>query len=967
MSTPLLATKLYIPPARPGLVPRPRLTRRLNEGLSGKLTLIAAPAGYGKTTLISEWLNTGVGSREYEEREKAYQSRAAPPTPYSLLPTSSFAWLSLDEGDNDLTRFLTYLVAALQPINPNLGQTSQRLLQASGPHLPNAEAVISALINDIATTSTDTRQVLVLDDYHLIETKAIHTALTFLLDHLPAQLHLLIATRMVPPLPLSRLRARGQLAELHAADLRFTTAEIAEFLNTSMGLDLSAADVAALETRTEGWIAGLQLAALSLQEQPNRSDFIKAFTGDDRYVLDYLLDEVFSLQPVATQNFLLQTAILDRLCGPLCDAVLGQAEIEDTDLSSLTPQPSAFTLEQLEKANLFIVPLDNKREWYRYHPLLLDLLRHRLNFEIGQQGMKRGDTGSGHPSRSKLESPSLLHHRAARWYEEHDLTTEALSHLFAAGDFAQAARLVEQVGAMTLWERGEVTTLWSWLEKLPLELVHTRPKLCLYWAETMYLTGQLAAIEPLLRSAELHLHQANDEAEAKNMLGEVMAIRALVAGAQGQSAQTSEAIELTDQALALLSDEELRLRGLLTIGLAEAYYLNGSVVEAGRVYARAIDLGQASQNPFLVIAGMTRLAEVQIIQGQLRRAAETCQHMQQLALASVHLPGNLAWSALLREWNQLAAAKEQAQAGLKHGKLESNPRLLVQAYVTLARILQAQGDFTGAHEAVQTAAQLKQQQQLALAWDLPPVAAYQSWLWLRQDNVAAAAHWAEEQNLHPTAKLNYQREIEYLILARVLLAQRRAAEVVDLLHRLQQAAEKDGRLGRVIEALALLALAYQMLDDPSAALTALDCALTLAEPEGYIRLFVDEGPPMAILLKKMKAEGGRRKDYILKLLSAFVGTGGEITHDKSETSQNLHPSSSASARGFSLQPLIEPLTNRELEILHLITQGLSNAEIAEKLVLTIGTVKVHTRNIYGKLGVGSRTQAVAKARELKLL
>lgn len=965
MSSPLLTTKLYIPPLVPHLVPRPRLSERLNQGLNGRLTLISAPAGYGKTTLISEWLQQRKeeGGRMKDENPLVHPSSL-------ILHPFNVSWLSLDEGDNDITRFLTYLIAAFQRIKSDIGQISQQLLQAGGPHSPTAETILAALINDVAASQVESCWVLVLDDYHLIGTAAVHEALSFLLNHQPAQLHLVIASRTIPPLSLSRLRARGQLVEIHAADLRFTTAEIAEFLNTRVGLGLSNDDVIALEARTEGWIAGLQLAALSLQGQPNRSGFIKAFSGDDRYILDYLLDEVFSRQPEAVQRFLLHTSILDRLCGPLADAVLSESAEEHPpqgggrgeDFFFPATASSQTMLEYLEQSNLFIVPLDNKREWYRYHRLLLELLRHRLN--------RLAPALPG--------GVAALHRRAAGWYVQQGLVAEALGHLFAVEDFMGAARLVEQVGATILWERGEVATLLGWLAKLPPEILHARPKLCLYYAETLYLIGQLGGIEPFLRSAELHLQGADsgkesDQAtgttgspdlgkdEAKNLQGEVMAIRALMAGTQGQPGQTVEAITLAHRALALLADKELRLRGLLTIGLAEAYYLNGRLSEAAENYTQATELGQASRNPFLVLAGMTRLSEVQLIQGQLRRAAETCQQMRQLALSAVHLPGNLIGSELLREWNQLDAAREQAQQSLHHGELEGNPRIQVQAYVTLAHILQAQGDFAGAHEAVQAAAQLKQQQRLSLTWDLPPVAAHQAMLWLRQKEVAAAASWAKAQNLHPGDIPTYPHELEYLVLARLLLAQERAAEAVGLLLRVQQAAEREGRMGRVIEALALLALAYHMLEDHPAALTTLDRALTLAEPEGYIRLFVAEGPPMANLLERMKAEGRRRKDYVLKLLSSFVLPETENMSDKNEANDPLHPSS------LSLHPLVEPLTRREQEILHLIAAGLSNATIARQLFLSMGTVKTHIRNIYGKLGVVSRTQALIMARQLGLL
>ena len=474
MSTPILATKLYIPPPRPKVVLRPRLIERLNEGLHRKLTLISAPAGFGKTTLVSEWV---AGCER------------------------PVAWLSLDEGDNDPTRFLTYLVAALQTIAANIGAGVLGVLQSPQP--PPTESILTALLNEITTIPDNF--VLVLDDYHVIDAKPVDHALTFLLEHLPPQMHLVIATREDPHLPLARLRARGQLTELRAADLRFTPAEAAEFLNQVMGLNLSAEDIAALETRTEGWIAGLQLAALSMQGHQDATSFIKSFTGSHHFVLDYLVEEVLQQQPESVQTFLLRTSILDRLCGPLCDAVL------------LDPSASGQeTLEYLEHANLFIVPLDNERRWYRYHHLFADLLRQRLHQSTASS---TGDEGSG---------VAELHIRASQWYEDNGLELEAFHHAAAANDVERAERLIEGKG-MPLHFRGAVTPVLDWLESLPTTVLDARPSLWVTYASLLLITGQTTGVEEKLQAAEAALQGAEPDDKTRDLIGQIAAIRATLA------------------------------------------------------------------------------------------------------------------------------------------------------------------------------------------------------------------------------------------------------------------------------------------------------------------------------------------------------------------------------------------------------------------------------------------------------
>jgi LuxR family maltose regulon positive regulatory protein len=572
METPLLQTKLYIPPTRPKLVSRPRLIERLNEGLrlGHRLTLISAPAGFGKTTLLSEWVQA--------------MGRATPPIAVAPGPPKRTGWLSLDESDNDPARFLAYFIAALNRvagIEETIGEAALNMLQSPQP--PSAEAILTSLINEVA--SIPKKIIIVLDDYHLIEAQSIYKALIFLLEHLPPQVHLVIATREDPHLSLARLRARGQLTELRATDLRFTSSEAAEFLSQVMGLDLSAEDITALENRTEGWIAGLQLAAISMQGSKDTKSFIKSFTGSHRYVLDYLIEEVLEQQSESVQTFLLQTAILERLNGSLCDALTGQDN-------------GQAILEMLDRANLFIVPLDNERRWYRYHHLFADLLRQRLN-------------------QIQPEQVSTLHRLAGKWFEDQGLAAEALNHIFAAEDFTWAGRLIEQMGTTAFWRLGDV---------------HARPKLCLTYAWVMHISGQPEAVEPFLRSVESHLQDAEDglvarvdrltetteatsdgpllSGDVQSMMAEVTTIRALTARVQGDLAG---AIELYHRALELLPRKELHLRALAIGWLADTYYLSGDMAAASSYFAEARATSLESGNIFQALVFSNGLARVQVM------------------------------------------------------------------------------------------------------------------------------------------------------------------------------------------------------------------------------------------------------------------------------------------------------------------------------------------------------------------
>ncbi len=905
----LLATKLYIPRARPasGAVPRPRLMARLNEGFIRRLVLLSAPAGFGKTTLLAEWARQPeIGSRT--------------------------AWLSLDQGDNDPARFLAYLMAALQTVRPNLRTGALPGLHSFQPFL--MEALLTHLVNELGASPDPL--VLVLDDYHLIETRLIHDSLAFLLDHMPPQVHLVIAGRAQPPLPLARLRARNGLVELEAADLRFTAAETAAFLNEVMGLSLSGQQIAALEARTEGWIAGLQLAALSLQGREDVAGFIAAFTGRHRYILDYLAEEVLQPQPAPLQAFLLQTAILNRLTGSLCEAVTGQPHGQET-------------LAHLEQANLFIVPLDDERRWYRYHHLFTGLLRHRLALLAA------------------LDSPLLpvetaeLHCRASAWYEQEGRLAEAVGHALAAADVDRAARLVEGV-ARTMLNGSELATLLSWLKALPDELKRSRRYFSLFHTWALVLTGQLDLIEPRLEEATAGLAadvSASLNASLTGLPGEVAAIRATAAYFRRDFPR---AVELTRQALAEVGEETPFLRGALLLSLGVAHSWTGEAAAASQALAEASQLSRQAGNIHATMIALWEQGQLELEQGHLRQAEQIYRQAGQF-IAARQAAGEsippaaggafVGMAGLLYEQNNLAEAARLLPLGLQLAEPGGEPGILTAGYLLLARLKQAEKNRAGAMAALREAQRLAHRYNHL--YEAAQVAAGQARLQLAwgEEDFQAAIRWAEASGLKATDPPVYLREVEGLTLARLLFARGRRQpeqaflqEALTLLARLLPAAESGGRGGRIIEILLLQALADQAQGWFDQALTRLERALHLAQPEGYCRLFLDEGRPMAELLHRA-ARHGLAAGYVEKLLLAF----------KAEPDAGERPEPG----------LIEPLSERELEILALIAAGRSNREIAETLILTVGTVKWHLNNLYGKLGVSSRTQAFARARELGLL
>ena len=882
MSTPILTTKLFPPPLRSKVIFRSHLIERLNEGLHHKLTLISAPAGFGKTTLVSEWLVN-----------------------CERLAT----WLSLDEGDNDPARFLAYLVTALQTIAPNIGKGVLDALQSPQP--PSVESILIALLNEIEALPD--KFLLILDDYHVLDARPVDDALTLLLEHLPHQMHLVLITREDPRLHLARLRAADQLTELRATDLRFTFDEASGFLNQTMGLSLSEEDISALESRTEGWVAGLQLAAISIQGLRDTTSFIQSFAGSHHFILDYLLEEVLQKQPESIQTFLLRTSILDRLCGPLCDALL-----------SAPIGSGQETLERLEQINMFIIPLDNERRWYRYHHLFADLLQQRLS-----------------QSKADKASADELHKRASIWYEDNGLVIEAFRHATAANDIERAERLIAGEGIPRHF-RGAVTMILDWFESLPKTVMDARPSLWWRYASLLLVSGQTAGVEEKLQIAEAALSAATTpgiEADDKtrNFIGRIAAARATLALTRYQ-AETM--LDQSRRALEYLSPDNLSLRANANWTLGYAHFLQGDRVAARQALTEAISISQTAKDIFTTILATLGLGNVQEAENQLHQAADSYQRVLQLAgdqpLQIIH-EAHLGLARVLYEWNDLDGAEQHGQQGLHLARQYDNR--IIDRYIIcevfLARLKLAQGNVAGAADILARASQSVHQRNFV--YRIPEVAAEQVLTLLHQGNLEAAAHLAQIHNL-PLSQ------------ARVYLAQGDPSAALAVLDLFRQQVEAKNWQDERLKVMVLQALAYHAHGEKDKAVQLLRDALALAESGGFVRLFIDEGAPMQQLLSEAVTHG-IMPSYISKLLTAF-----EADEQKSE--------------GKSLpqaQPLYEPLSQRELEVLQLIAQGLSNREISERLFLALDTVKGHNRKIFAKLHVQRRTEAVARARELGLL
>jgi len=897
MPAAILSTKLYIPPQRANLVLRSRLTGRLNEGLHRKLTLISAPAGFGKTTLVSEWI-----------------AGCAWPA----------AWLSLDEGDNDPARFWSHFIAAIQTFAPNIATGALGALQS--PQSPSIESILTSLLNEIIAIPGDS--ILILDDYHVVDSKQIDHALTFLIERLPPQMHLVIATREDPDLPLARLRARDQLIEVRVKDLRFSESEAAEFLNQTMGLLLSPEDVAALETRTEGWIAGLQLAALSMQGLEDKAGFIQSFTGSHRFVLDYLLEEVLQKQSENIQTFLLQTSLLERMCDQLCDAVL---------LNSSSAGQG--TLEYLERANLFVIPLDHERKWYRYHHLFRDLLRQRLMHKISPEEIAR------------------VHIHASEWLEANGDIAEAFQHALSAADVGRAARLTESAW-QAMNESFQMVTWLGWVNQLPSSVIRIRPVLCTQIGLAHMDVGNVNASESSLRDAEKCLNLPASEMIVVEK-GQFQTLPIQIAFARAYNAQSQhrfpDAVKYAEMALDLMPHKDDFLYVQVSTILSNTHWTNGNLDNACKLIGDWVEASKQAGKLFFAIAGAFGKADILNAQGRLRDVLQTYQ--QALELAAAHKAEqhtahhHLGLGMLYHEMGEDERAARHLEKGFELGRQTTIVDWAYRKSLAQAHLKESGGDLDNALDLLDEAQRFYVRTPTP---NLRPVDAMQARIYLKQGKLLKAQDWAHKSGLSLRDAPDYLHEFERLTLARVALAEYQNdpneqlwLDTLGVLERQLKLAEKQNRLRSQIEILILQALAFHAKGEVAKARAPLEQALTLAEPEGYLRIFAAESKPMVETLSKLNDKG--LKPYAKRILAL------------------LEPPHTGLSSPVIPQSLIEPLSERELEVLRLIAQGLSNQEITQKLFVALSTVKGHNLRIFAKLQARSRTEAVARARELGLL
>lgn len=943
MQTPILKTKLYIPPARPGLIPRPRLYNKLGEGLRPgcPLTLVSAPAGFGKTVLLSSWISH-VG-----------------------IPV---AWLGLDSADNDPLRFWRHIVAALQTIKAASDESMQIAMEAV-QGIPQ-DLLVTSLINDIAQINGIA--ILVLEDYHLVENKSIHDGINFLLNHLPPQFHLVITTRSDPPLQIARRRAAMELNEIRAVDLRFTRDEVKSFLNESMKLGLSSEDIEALETRTEGWIVGLQMAALSMQGRGDKHAFITSFTGDDRYIADYLLEEVLQRQPPGLQDFLLRTSALNRLNASLCDAILdpmdlssgagvelvGSAEVNKPRLSSQD------ILEYLEHSNLFIVPLDDRRQWFRYHHLFTRLLNQRLIQTHGPQEIH------------------AIKKKASRWLEANGMLPDSVEYALACADYENATRLIGMVGN-EMFARSEINTVLSWAGELPVEMLVKQPTLCALFAWAALATGHSQQSERYLDLIEKSVGATTDAFLAdtagfaalqpltRSALYEAGVIRARLALDQFDTKRTYDLARLVLPYLLeqnkqpFIFNEPYQLRAPLLQTMALAYKIDGDLETASCYFSEAIDLAREQNNIHIYAISMSEIGQILILQGRLVEAAAIFQ--KALYAPEIHVERMSVFSSmsfvglgtLAYELNDLEKAERLLREGLKLARIWNYWEALIPGYLGLAQLLVVQGNLDEADKAL---GELKEVLTGATPILLTPVKAYQAWLAVLQGNLKFAQAWVESAGFGTKGDLDERLEAEAIIAARIYHTLGKTEQALELLARLLELVEKRESWGRAIQILALQALFQEASNLQDEAIETMRQALSLAAPQGYLRTFIDAGKPMAKLLtlyyeiNKTAGDKSNLSSYLSRLLAAFDEEKTGLRHKTTGQAIETRP-------GLFMPPVsTEPLSRREQDVLRLMADGATNSEIARQLFLSVNTVKKHVANIFDKLDATTRVQAVKKGR-----
>lgn len=895
MVEPFLTTKLLVPTTRADIITRQHLIDLLKQSLSRKITVVSAPAGFGKTTLIGDWIN----------QQKV-----------------SAAWLTLDEIDNDPIRFLSYFVKALQKIDPNFGETILEILQSTQAQIN--EPLLTALINEIAS-AISIEFVYVLDDYHLVESPRINEIIAFILDHLPPSMHLVVATRSDPSLPVALLRGRGELLEIRQGDLRFTTEEAAEFLSRGRGLQLTPDQVAALTTRTEGWISGLQMAVISMQGHENVSEFIQSFTGSNRYIFDYLIEEILNRQPRNIQDFLLNTSILERLSADLCNVVMSQ-----TNGQSI--------LDHLERANLFIVPLDDDRHWYRYHQLFADLLQKQL-------------------MQKQPEHVQELHQRASSWFDKKGFSEAAITHALATRDYEFAAHVLEQNIPVMMGRGEKLSLIEKFFGKLPEEFVRSRPILSIQRIWGMTLSGRLDEAEERFR--EIESQPGIDK--SKEISGHIALIRALIANIRGDM---ESAISLAHRADELLPTEDVVVRGMILYILGNGYLEIGNLNEAEQACEQIKQFGIVSNNLWTQTVAYHRLAQIKKLRGHLKEAQALCEELlQTAALRKAEQYGFLCGiyfelGDVLRECNNLDSARKMVTEGLDYADTWGIPTDLVSGYITLAHIYLAQGDLESAADGIRKAKKAREMGSIFRVIQTK-LDTCQVQMWLQQGNLNGASRWANEIE----AKLNefdqdkdfdFVSEMEFIGLARVWIAtgnQGQNKSFLDkskhLLSRLASSAQASQRFYRLIEILVLQAIVFDHLGDENQVFEVFGKSISLAQPEDCMRLFLDEGQTMQSILYRAQKKG-IGLPYTKTLLGAF------------DVQMRALP-------GLTSPAIPEPLSDREMEVLLLLPTKMTAAEIAEKLIIAKSTVDTHIKHIYSKLGVNRRMEAIQRAKELDLL